>query len=431
MGAHVLNVPESEVEVEQVIAQLSPDVNQSPTPATTPSSVGVDETMSPATTPGAVISNSGEREHSCIHTPYTTYQECSNGGICRDTQEHIADTEAGEAHCDCGVSNWGGPFCEKWDIIDDCQSTTCGDGFQCVDLFGHAICDPQPESQPLPACEGRCQNGGVCAGVGDMARCDCPANYDGVYCTEHDEVDQCASAPCLNNGRCIDLFGEFVCVCDTEHSGRHCEMTIEEDRNDCETGGSVQCENGGTCIDLFESFHCMCRTGFHGPNCHERYVAETPSPTPEVIVVEHPEPSTDPADTLSKHNQNNRATHRGGRRGFMLVMFFLVAGFAAVGVVAYKQRTDALSRASFGDGLGGVRPQSKHGSIYENTLYGNLAASVSDSTQPSTAARNGLQPASMLDKAKALASKAGAKGVGSTGPSGGRSIYDVGTSDGL
>ena len=112
-------------------------------------------------------------------------------------------------------------------------------------------------------CEGRCQNGGVCNGRGAMARCDCTSDYGGVYCTEHDAVDQCASNPCSNGGACHDLFGEFFCVCDSERfSGRHCETPIHEDKNDCEPGGSVQCENGGTCIDLFQEFQCLCREGF-------------------------------------------------------------------------------------------------------------------------------------------------------------------------
>ena len=85
-------------------------------------------------------------------------------------------------------------------------------------------------------------------------------------------------------------------------------------------------------------------------------------------------------------------------------------------------------RASFGDGSGG---NSMHGSVYENSIYGGLSASAGDGIQGSSAGRRVQPSASVLDKAKTLASKAGARGVGSAAPSGGRSIYDVSTSDGL
>jgi len=181
----------------------------------------------------------------------------------------------------------------------------------------------------------------------------------------------------------------------------------------------VQCENGGQCLDLFGGFFCLCPVGFHGPNCQNRHVSETPSSTPQVIVVNGPDHTT---SMSSDHSEQHSGRHR-----FMLVMFFLIAGFAAVGIVAYRQRTDVLSRASLDDGSGG---KSMHGSVYENSIYGGMSASVGDGIQGGSARH---PAASVLDKAKELASKAGARGVlvGSAAPSGGSSIYDVSASDGL
>jgi len=122
-----------------------------------------------------------------------------------------------------------------------------------------------------------------------------------------------------------------------------------------------------------------------------------------------------------------------GHLGFKLVMFFLLAGFAAVGVVAYRQRTDML-RASLGDGV--IRQESMHGSVYENSIYGHGSLGRDSSMANSVGGAAVISQPTMLEKAKALASKAGAKGVaaaggGGGGGSSGKSIYDVGASDGL
>ena len=402
--ARDLGVPEEEIEIESILAQL----NATPAPPV----------VNPC--PPPVLTDEG-KPPSCIQTPFTSFRPCNNGGTCTDEQEHVANVANGEKHCLCN-GNWGGDFCDDWDTVDNCQTTECNAGDECIDLFGNAMCAPRSAPEP-PVCQGRCQNGGVCNGRGAMARCDCTSDYGGVYCTEYDQVDQCASNPCSNGGACHDLFGEFFCVCDHERfSGRHCETPILEDKNDCEAGGSVQCENGGTCIDLFQAFHCLCREGFHGPNCHDRVVTETPTPAPVVVVVT----GHDDGGAGKKHSG-------GGHLGFKLVMFFLLAGFAAVGVVAYRQRTDML-RASLGDGV--IRQESMHGSVYENSIYGHGSLGRDSSMANSVGGAAVISQPTMLEKAKALASKAGAKGVGVAGGGGGggssgKSIYDVGASDGL
>lgn len=35
--------------------------------------------------------------------------------------------------------------------------------------------------------------------------------YEGVYCEIN--TDECASSPCLHNGRCMDKINEFLCHC--------------------------------------------------------------------------------------------------------------------------------------------------------------------------------------------------------------------------
>lgn len=272
---------------------------------------------------------------------------------------------------------------------ETCQSITCDEGMECVYLFDTPRCSPSPRGR---ICDGRCQNGGVCTGTGDMARCDCPTNFRGVYCTERMGGDD-TSLPLVPTQ---DAIGSTSCL--------HTPFTTYQ-----------PCRNGGICTDTQEDIansnagesHCDCNSNWSGAFC------EVWGTSPGVKATQ----DTLQGQSLSDHSKRGSRHHR-----FLVMMFCLVAGFAAVGVVAYTQR-------SGGDG---GRTKSVHGSIYENSMYGGMASSVSDAAPASNAARTALQPTSMIDKAKELASKAGAKGVTrGAARAGERSIYDVGTSDGL
>ena len=37
------------------------------------------------------------------------------------------------------------------------------------------------------------------------------------------DIDECASTPCQNSGNCTDSVAEYVCECDHEWVGTHCE----------------------------------------------------------------------------------------------------------------------------------------------------------------------------------------------------------------
>ena len=395
--ATLLNVPADEVHIDGIIAQLT-----ATTPAPEPSAplLGHGPSDGPAPPPAVV---NPFAPSSCAHTPFATYRPCQNGGSCNDRSDHV---QAHVAHCECN-GHWSGDLCEVWDTVDSCQTKRCEPGHVCADLFGIGICSPTPMSPPVPpVCEGRCQNGAVCRGTGDMAWCDCPANYGGVYCTQHDTVDRCLTRPCQNGGECNQIFGEIRCVCDATHSGRRCETPIAEDRNDCEPGGSRQCVNGGKCIDQFQGFACICPDGFLGPNCNTRTPTPNPTPAPE---------------THSHHG------------GFYLVVFFLLAGLAAVGVVAYEQRTDLL-RQSLSTGEG-IRAESMHGSVYENSIYfsGEPGSHLRDSSMAASVGAGKVAPGgggggsgqpNMLEKAKKMAAKA-SRGVAAPNGSGDKSIYDT------
>lgn len=66
-------------------------------------------------------------------------------------------------------------------------------------------CDPDP------CHHGQCQDGI------DSYTCICSPGYMGAICS--DQVDECHSSPCLNEGRCIDLVNGFQCNCQPGTSG--------------------------------------------------------------------------------------------------------------------------------------------------------------------------------------------------------------------
>lgn len=60
----------------------------------------------------------------------------------------------------------------------------------------------------------------------------------GVNC--RDEVQECLSQPCLNDGRCVDLRNGFECECAAGWTGFRCQIDVDE----CV---SQPCRNGGAC----------------------------------------------------------------------------------------------------------------------------------------------------------------------------------------
>jgi hypothetical protein len=52
--------------------------------------------------------------------------------------------------------------------------------------------------------------------------CSCVAGYAGLTCDEN--IHECDSAPCLNDGACIDQDSAYVCDCAAGFDGDNCEV---------------------------------------------------------------------------------------------------------------------------------------------------------------------------------------------------------------
>jgi len=60
-----------------------------------------------------------------------------------------------------------------------------------------------------------CQNGASCVmDENEEAKCVCAAGYEGELCEIN--TDECASNPCLNNGKCVDGVNKYYCVCENK-----------------------------------------------------------------------------------------------------------------------------------------------------------------------------------------------------------------------
>lgn len=74
----------------------------------------------------------------------------------------------------------------------------------------------------------------------------------------------CVSAPCHNNGQCVQVNGtNFQCKCPDRFTGDTCEIEISSCSND-------YCNNYGTCIETDRKPVCECAPGFAGELCEIR-----------------------------------------------------------------------------------------------------------------------------------------------------------------
>ncbi|XP_060571898.1 low-density lipoprotein receptor-related protein 4-like, partial [Ruditapes philippinarum] len=109
------------------------------------------------------------------------------------------------------------------------------------------------DCQSLP-----CHNNGNCTDAVNDYHCTCNVGFTGRTCET--DIDDCQSLPCHNNGNCTDAVNDYHCTCNVGFTGRTCET----DKDDCQ---SLPCHNNGNCTDAVNDYHCTCNVGFTGRTC--------------------------------------------------------------------------------------------------------------------------------------------------------------------
>lgn len=103
---------------------------------------------------------------------------------------------------------------------------------------------------------------GNCTDDIDYWECSCPEGRMGKRCEK--DVDECASAPCINDAyNCTHGLNEIRCNCTSGFEGYYCEIDI----NECESSPCITKDVNATCFDNPNHYTCQCSLGWTGVNC--------------------------------------------------------------------------------------------------------------------------------------------------------------------
>jgi len=101
-----------------------------------------------------------------------------------------------------------------------------------------------------------CHNGGKCQNLVNGFSCICPAGYYDDFC--YSNINECASQPC-KHGSCKDGVNTYTCTCEYGYEGRDCDHQI----NNCKNN---PCQHGGACNTHLGYYTCTCAPGYTGKN---------------------------------------------------------------------------------------------------------------------------------------------------------------------
>ncbi|KAG5830976.1 hypothetical protein ANANG_G00298990 [Anguilla anguilla] len=199
----------------------------------------------PAPGSSASVRRDGAAPSCLTNVDDCTPNPCSHGGACQDLVNGFK--------CSC-PPQWTGKTC----LIDanECESKPCVNSNSCRNLIGGYFCecvtgwtgqncDTMSEWRHLQ-------------GPGEWLPLPLPARLHGERCET--DVDECASAPCLNGGHCRDDVDGFQCLCPAGFSGNLCQLDIDYCAPD-------PCQNGARCFNLATDYLCTCPEDYEGKNC--------------------------------------------------------------------------------------------------------------------------------------------------------------------
>uniref|UniRef100_A0A3Q3ILZ3 Delta-like protein n=1 Tax=Monopterus albus TaxID=43700 RepID=A0A3Q3ILZ3_MONAL len=210
--------------------------------------------------------NCERAEHACLSNP------CSNGGSCSETSQGY--------ECQC-APGWSGPSCTIIHSIfpplytrspahahatnsfspfldaNECDSKPCVNANSCRNLIGGYFCECI-SGWTGQNCDISEFNSSLSQDLVNGYRCMCPPGFAGEHCER--DIDECASSPCTNDGRCLDEVNGFQCLCLAGFSGNLCQLDIDY----CSPN---PCNNGAPCFNLATDYYCACPEDYEGKNC--------------------------------------------------------------------------------------------------------------------------------------------------------------------
>ena len=81
-------------------------------------------------------------------------------------------------------------------------------------------------------------------------------------------IDDCASNPCGNGGRCVDGVATYACDCGgSGYTGVNCERDVDECADDVRAARDRHWCVAGTCTNTLGGYDCACDAGYIGRRC--------------------------------------------------------------------------------------------------------------------------------------------------------------------
>ncbi|KAK6765731.1 hypothetical protein RB195_025565 [Necator americanus] len=196
------------------------------------------------------------------------------GHLCKCSPSYeLSDCSKVELKCTKGICLHGGTCIENYDGTYKCE---CLEYYHSSNCQGEQLGTFPPFHNHLSACDfaNNCVNGtcqSVINGIVPGTVCSCIPGYTGEFCSE--DIDDCASSPCLNGGTCHDGYMNYTCTCIYGVDGDNCDHDIpdcvpyEDDAGKVFPNRCVTKDAAAVCDEGFGEFTCVCSAQWTGTYC--------------------------------------------------------------------------------------------------------------------------------------------------------------------